>query len=33
MENTLSEKERKGIPFKAEGKRGRNWGDMQELSI
>lgn len=33
MENTLSDKERKGIPFKAEGKRGSNWGDMQELPI
>ncbi len=33
MENALSEKERHGIPFKVEGKSGKNWGDMQELSL
>ncbi len=33
MENNLSDKERKGIPFKAEGKRGTNWGDMQALPL
>jgi len=33
MENTLTDKERKGIPFKVEGKSGANWGDMQELIV
>ncbi len=33
MENTLSDPERKGIPFKAEGKRGLNWGDMETLTL
>ncbi len=33
MENTLSEKERKSIPFKVEGKSGTNWGDMAELTV
>jgi DNA polymerase-1 len=33
MEEVMSEKERRGIPFKTEGKVGKNWGDMQELSI
>ena len=33
MENALSDEKRKGIPFKAEGKSGTNWGDMQELSL
>jgi DNA polymerase-1 len=33
MESVLSEKERKGIPFKAEGKHGGNWGDMHEIHL
>ncbi len=33
MEQVLSSEQRKGIPFKAEGKSGANWGDMQELRV
>ncbi|MBC7836256.1 hypothetical protein H7X87_00545 [Acetobacteraceae bacterium] len=33
MENILSDKERKGIPFKTEGKVGPNWGEMEKLNI
>ena len=33
MENVLSEKERLGIPFRAEGKSGLNWGEMKELDL
>ena len=33
MENVIPEKDRKGIPFKAEGEVGANWGDMQELQL
>lgn len=33
MENIVSEEERDGIPYKAEGKRGPNWGDMEELPL
>jgi DNA polymerase-1 len=31
MEHIVPEKERKGIPFIAEGKVGKNWGDMEPL--
>jgi DNA polymerase-1 len=31
MENVIPEKERLGIPFLAEGKVGKNWGDMEKL--
>jgi DNA polymerase-1 len=31
METVVSEKERLGIPFIAEGKIGKNWGDMEKL--
>jgi DNA polymerase-1 len=31
MENVLPEKDRRGIPFLAEGKIGENWGDMKKL--
>ena len=33
MENVLSDAQRKGIPLKAEGKSGTNWGDMHELPL
>jgi hypothetical protein len=33
MENVVSEEERDSIPYKAEGKKGPNWGDMEELSL
>ena len=31
MENVVPEKDRKGIPFLAEGKVGKNWGEMEKL--
>jgi DNA polymerase-1 len=31
MENVVPEKERTGIPFLAEGKIGKNWGEMEKL--
>ena len=31
MENIVPEKDRKGIPFLAEGKVGKNWGEMQKI--
>jgi DNA polymerase-1 len=31
MENIISEKERRGIPFLAEGKVGPNWGEMEAV--
>ncbi|MBI2004643.1 hypothetical protein HYS79_00600 [Patescibacteria group bacterium] len=31
MEQVMSEKERQGIPFIAEGKAGKNWGEMKPL--
>jgi DNA polymerase I len=31
MENIIPEKERHGIPFIAEGKAGKNWGEMKKL--
>jgi DNA polymerase I len=31
MENVISEKDRRGIPFLAEGKVGPNWGEMKTL--
>jgi len=31
MENVMSEKERQGIPFIADGKAGKNWGEMKPL--
>jgi DNA polymerase-1 len=31
MENIVPEKERLGIPFLAEGKLGKNWGDMKKI--
>lgn len=31
MENIVPHKERRGIPFIADGKVGRNWGEMQKL--
>ncbi len=31
MENIVPEKERMGIPFLAEGKAGKNWGEMEKL--
>lgn len=33
MEHTLTDKERKGIPLTAEGKSGKDWGEMQELVL
>ncbi|MES2007195.1 MAG: DNA polymerase [Patescibacteria group bacterium] len=33
MENIISEKDRRNIPFKAEGKVGVNWGDMKTLLV
>jgi DNA polymerase-1 len=33
MESVVSEEERDGIPYKAEGKRGPNWGAMEELPL
>ncbi len=33
MENIVSEKDRKGIPFLAEGKAGKNWGEMQKIKV
>jgi DNA polymerase-1 len=33
MEGVLPHKESRGIPFRAEGKVGKNWGDMNELKI
>ncbi len=31
MEEVIPEKDRKGIPFSVEGKRGPNWGEMEKL--
>ena len=31
MEGVLPEKERRGIPFTAEGKIGKNWGEMKNI--
>lgn len=31
MENVMSEKERRGIPFVADGKAGPNWGEMKDI--
>jgi DNA polymerase-1 len=33
MEGVIAQKDSLGIPFKAEGKVGTNWGDMQELGL
>ncbi len=33
MENVVSEEERDSIPYKAEGKKGPNWGDMEEFPL
>ncbi len=33
MENIIPEKDRKGIPFLAEGKVGPNWGDMEKIAL
>jgi DNA polymerase-1 len=31
MEEVVPEKDRKGIPFVAEGKAGENWGEMKKI--
>ncbi|HVZ76035.1 MAG TPA: DNA polymerase [Candidatus Paceibacterota bacterium] len=33
MENVVPESERNGIPFIAEGKAGKNWGEMEKLKL
>lgn len=33
MENIMSERDRRGIPFIADGKVGKNWGEMEKLKI
>ncbi|HWB33748.1 MAG TPA: DNA polymerase [Candidatus Paceibacterota bacterium] len=33
MENVVPESERRGIPFLAEGKVGKNWGQMEKLKL
>jgi DNA polymerase-1 len=33
MESVMNEKERQGIPFKAEAKVGQNWGDMKHIDL
>jgi DNA polymerase-1 len=33
MEQVVSEEERDGIPYKAEGKAGSNWGEMEEIAL
>ncbi len=33
MEQVLNEKDAHGIPFLAEGKAGKNWGEMKELEV
>ena len=33
MENIMSERDRQGIPLIADGKVGKNWGEMERLKI